>query len=193
MAIGDIYQLATIGKAGNKAAVNVYHYQQTSAHVQTFEEEDLATAWYEKIWSTLSLQLSDFYLLELIRVYNVASQAAPFELAVNELGGVAQEAGPNQNAAVFSWKTLKRGPSFRGRNYIAGIPEIRQTGSVIDAGSLGQLQLIVDAMIVIAPDTNHGGYDLGVYSRKLLEFNKVTSGIAKAVAGTVRNRRPAAN
>lgn len=193
MAIGDIYQLVSVGKAGNKAAVNVYHYRQTSAHVQTFEEEDLAMAWRDQIWVDLKDQLSDFYLLELIRCANIGNINAPFELAVNETGTVVQQAGPNQSAVIFSWKTLLRGPSYRGRNYIAGIPEGRITGSVVDAGSLALLQGIADDMITLDPTPTNGGYELGVYSRKLLAFNPVTTGIAKAVTGVVRNRRPAAN
>jgi len=56
------------------------------------------------------------------------------ELTYNVSGGVASEAAPNNVAAVPSFRTGVGGRSFRGRNYISGVPNSQILINVLDNG-----------------------------------------------------------
>lgn len=78
-------------------------------------------------------------------------------------GGVDQEAAPNNVAACVKFNTASRGRSFRGRNYVPGIPNNLLTLNTLDPGFMSDLigayNLLPGAGGFVA------GWEFGVVSR----------------------------
>lgn len=79
-------------------------------------------------------------------------------------GGVTGEAAPNNVAACISLRTAQRGRSFRGRNYIPGIPNSLITLNTLDTGFINDLTTVY--LMLVGPGTFAAGWQLGVVSRQ---------------------------
>lgn len=66
---------------------------------------------------------------------------------------------PGQNAAIVSWKTGRRGASYRGRTFLGGMTEAQVTSGVLAAAYVTAIEAFAD--LIVAP----GGHDFVVLSR----------------------------
>lgn len=78
-------------------------------------------------------------------------------------GGVSGEANPNNVAACVSLVTANRGRSFRGRNFVPGIPGTVVTLNTLDPTFISDL--LTAYFGLIGPGTFLAGWQLGVVSR----------------------------
>lgn len=91
----------------------------------------LAAWWVAEIATEVSNELS----LVGIKVTDLSSQFAAsiyYPVTPPETGDDAEDPLPNNAAAVIKFTTESRGRSFRGRNYIPGIPDAYVNGNTID-------------------------------------------------------------
>lgn len=86
-------------------------------------------------------------------------------------GGVAGEAAPNNVAACVSLRTISRGRSARGRNYVPAIPNSLISLNTMDAGFMADL--LSAYAILIGAGTFLAGWQMVVVSR-------VTGGVLRA-------------
>lgn len=96
-------------------------------------------------WTTnLSVQLSsDITIREMVctdqssGIGTSITQPAP---TPNPAGAVGSPSLPGNSALCVSIRTLNRGRSFRGRNYVAGLPESKVVGNTVDTAAWGAIQ-----------------------------------------------------
>ena len=191
MAVGEFFQVVLQGSYGGVEVNNVLNYEQMSAAVYPSDEEDIAQAWYGDAWANQKPLLSNFFQLDNIRVTNLSTLAVPFDFPVGEVGTNVTQGGPNQVSIITSYKTDKRGRSYRGRSFWCGLPEGNATASVVNAAALADWQSWAETKVVNLNLFGLTGlYDLQVYSRKLNEFNPVTTVIARGLVGINKSRAP---
>lgn len=97
---------------------------------------------------------------------------------------------PPNSAAVLSIRTAKIGRSFRGRMFLPPPSEADTAGNLVEADA----QAIADAFAALANATaglSGGGY-IGVYSKKLSEFNDATDAKVDRRLRVQRRRQPSA-
>ena len=118
-------------------------------------------------WASDSLapQLSDDWSYVRTRARDLTSAAgAVAEFGTPTPGGVSGEALPNNVAACISLRTGFAGRSFRGRNYIPGVPSSLVTLNTMDSAFMANIVLVYDALV--GPGTFLAGWQLGVVSRQ---------------------------
>jgi len=117
-----------------QVAENTLYFQQTTPITEA-TMEDLATA-VGSWWATeVAPLVHDGVTLNFIRVTNMESDTAPsLEFAQGTPGEVAGANMPGNVTAAISFKTSKRGRSFRGRNYVIGLVDAQIVNDSIDAG-----------------------------------------------------------
>mgnify|MGYP000349371394 CR=1 FL=1 len=90
----------------------------------------LETWWNANIKPSLSsdLAVTGIYCTDL------TTQTSPtYERVLTTAGALGSDALPANNALSVSFKTLGRGRSSRGRNYVAGISELNMTGNSVQS------------------------------------------------------------
>lgn len=85
----------------------------------------------------LPLLSTGIQLVRMVGTLLTAIDALSVTLSVNPpaAGGVPDEAMPNNVSYVVSFLTSQRGRSFRGRNYVPGLPQTAVTGNDITPGA----------------------------------------------------------
>jgi hypothetical protein len=98
--------------------------------------------WLDQLRTLISADLmpllaTAIQFLELVgRLLDTASSIGlSLPITPDVTGGVAVEPMPNNVAYTISFKTGLSGRSFRGRNYIGGLPNTAVTGNDIEAGT----------------------------------------------------------
>ena len=137
------------------------------------------------------------------RIYPTLSNE--FVTAANPItiGGVTGDRLPSFNAAVLSLKTAFGGRSFRGRKYLAGLPEVNTTEDKIATESptwaaiLAFVQCLATGFIGLQP-VGTDKFALGVFSRKVggttfpvdpLGFTPLTQIVPHVEIATMRSRK----
>lgn len=95
--------------------------------------------------------------IQLIRLVGVLLDAADSLLYVSTTGlpvsgGAAGAAAPNNVALCMSLRTGTRGRSFRGRNFIPGIPKDLITENTVGSGSVTAYEEAYNGLIGVAGD-----------------------------------------
>lgn len=85
------------------------------------------------------------------------------EVDATSTGGVASESAPNNVAACVSFRTGIRGRSFRGRNYVSGIPNSVITLNSLDPTFVGDL--LTPYGELVGPDAIASGWQWVIVSR----------------------------
>jgi len=93
--------------------------------------------------------------LELHEVYvtDISSESGftvSYTTGLPDAGGVPTAALPGNVAVSCTFRTINRGRSFRGRNYVAGIPEASVIGNTIDSGLVSGIGDAYTALIGLA-------------------------------------------
>lgn len=89
---------------------------------------------------------------------------------------------PNNVAFCVSFRTQYRGRSFRGRNYVAGLPEAGVTLSNVEPNYVQQLVSAYNTLITDAANINWEWVVVSRYANKAPRTEGVTSAILSAVA-----------
>lgn len=117
-------------------------------------------------WTTdqLAPLLSRDVTFNSVRCVDLGTQTGPEGNAgFTAVGGVDQEAAPNNVAACISLRTDQRGRSGRGRNYIPGIPNTLVTLNTLDPTFMDDL---INAYgLLVGAGTFVVGFQLVVLSR----------------------------
>lgn len=95
--------------------------------------EELAT------WVDVELcsDLSEDITFDTITVTDLSSDTGPVvNWSFESAGGIASPSVPNGTAIVVTFYTEARGRSYRGRNYIPGVPENARTSSTTISGTV---------------------------------------------------------
>lgn len=90
----------------------------------------LAAWWIDE----LAVGLTSELLLTDVKVTDLSTQFAPsitYPVSPPEAGDILTDSVPNNVAVVVSFRTDARGRSFRGRNYVPGLPESSVNGSTL--------------------------------------------------------------
>lgn len=106
------------------------------------------------------------------------SQPAP---APNPTGSQNLPSSPNNVALCLSFRTVNRGRSYRGRNYISGIPRDNVTSNDVSPGAVGGLLAAYNALFTLA---SSNGADWVVVSRYANKLPRVT-GVATNITSVV--------
>jgi len=130
-----------------------FEYETTPDEISMNRLGMVLNTWYA---SQVMEFLSNEYQLLRTEVTGLESATSP-GVTVNAvgtvLGGVGAESLPGQNALCVSFRTALRGRSFRGRNYISGIPENAHAAGVIaDATATGIRDAYVDLIAIVSED-----------------------------------------
>lgn len=136
------------------------------------------TALLTEIRNTIQTELlpllsSTIQLVRLVGTLLDAVDAISITLNVSPptAGGVGGGAAPNNVSYTISFLTASRGRSFRGRNYIAGIPDDARAGNVIDADfRTGLLAYYTE----LRATTSEEGWQMVVVSRYHNHLPRVT-------------------
>jgi len=183
------------GTMGAQAAYLTFGFQNAGAWSGS-QLQDLADAMAG--WATAHLLpiLHNSYEVDLVKATDLTTEFAPVAVSVAGLpqaGGVSGSASPNNVNMVVSFKTVNRGRSFRGRNYVPGVPPGNlQTTTTWTAAFAATMEGVYNDIFV---DINPLGFTHVVLSR----FNNsvrrtvgvatpVTQYLARVEIGTQRRR-----
>ena len=152
--VPNTVQINVVYAMDGQEVENTLYYEKTTGVSAT----DLA-ALVEEVNAFLVDQLVPFLgnTIELIRLVGVLLDAADSLLYVSTTGlpfaGTASgPAAPNNVALCMSLRTGIRGRSFRGRNYIPGIPRDLITENTVGAGSVTAYEDAYNGLIGLGGD-----------------------------------------
>lgn len=199
MAANDLYSLSATGALYGSQVVNVWGFRQFSS-IPGFMGQVLIDEWQASCQTAYTGCFPTDVVLNMLRaraVWPDTHQVA--EEAVSSGGGgmLTGDAGPNQVAAIITWRTALAGRAYRGRTYLPGI----STGHLID-GQLNSTYLsglngfIIAMMGAFGPSGSSTNFQLVVISRWLNKVERpnpigtqVTAGVPRSIPGTQRRRR----
>lgn len=134
----------------NSIPVEITQYHAFSGSMVLADVEDLFD-WYENIWLpdyldplSIEYKVTELYGTDLTTV-SAPTYSRVFSPQLE--GGVAAAGLPGNVAACISFRTIGRGRSARGRNYVPGILESDVTGNTIDVGLLNALVAAFELML----------------------------------------------
>lgn len=203
--VGEVYQVTIEGRMEGQLTANVFHFECVGADTDTLTH--LILVFVQCFIDNLLPVLSSSWALERVRWKRVSPSLGVEQISIPVgagNGGGNAAALPSYCAAVISKRTLTGGRSFRGRTYIAGIPEDQTLNSAIDiskplwAGILGFALCVITNFVHPDPAGGSNIWNLIVFSRKLagstLPFpNNSTTDVREYVPvqqlGTMRSRK----
>lgn len=203
--VGDVFEVRIIGTMEGQQTNNVLHFECVGAttDVDLHLIQVLATCFITHLLPVLtsSWSLTEIRWKRLSPTLGVEQISIPVGSGA---GGGSAAALPSFVSAVISKRTLTGGRSYRGRMYVAGIPEDQTTNSRINTEGPLWDGLLAFALCVITnfvhPDPAGASdiFDLIVWSRKIqnhvLPFpdgstTDVREFVPVAELGTTRSRK----
>ena len=170
-AVPNVAQCQIMGRVDGQLTINDLYFAITGGGITITNLHDLVLAVEDWVGTTLAPILSDDWTCERVVAVDLSNDVgARFDLASGAVGGVAGEANPNNVAACISFRTGLRGRSFRGRNYVPGIPGSVVTLNTMDPTFINDLELAYTALV--GPGTFLAGWEFVVVSR-------VTGGVVR--------------
>jgi len=152
----------------NGIPVEITQYHSFSGSMVLSDVEDLFD-WYETVWLPAYLDpLSIEYKVTELYGTDLTTVSAPTYSRVFSPqleGGVAAAGLPGNVAACISFRTIGRGRSARGRNYVPGILESDVTGNAMDVGLVNALVAAFE--LLLGGGTYPAGWEWIVLSRFL--------------------------
>lgn len=171
--------------------ITQYWYQASEWSEAEAEDlvADLKTWWQTELSDALSNQVN----LDAIKYTNLESASSftgEYSTGLPVTGGIASNSLPSNCAAVVTQVTSARGRSFRGRNYVPGIPEANVGGNVIDNSILVSLQAAYDSLILIGIDHTCAPVVVSRYSGGAPRATGIVTAIRSYVPrSTIRTQR----
>jgi hypothetical protein len=163
MAIGDIFEVVMKGEMDGNVTNNIFHFKANSVGADNVAAIDAIKTCFA---SALGSALSNNWIPTTISAKRIYPTIGPEEF--DDYGDVTPAGGdglPSMNAAVISWVTAHGGKSGRGRTFIAGIPQVSQSGGELEAAFVS---VLASFLVCLLTTYGHSGTDLslGVLSRK---------------------------
>lgn len=199
MPANEVWQAVVAGRLHNQSCINVFHFAPGATTVVDSSPLGVAlrTWWLAQPMS----QMSNQYNLDEIRTKKLFPTVNDEIITVvpqPAAGTLVGESLPSTVALCLSLRTGLGGRSFRGRKYIAAIPESEQNGSRLITSAKEAWEAIrVSFMDTFGNDPNSSGWHVGVLSRKMIKdgqtvgaaFTDVNNLLVRDVLATMRSRR----
>jgi hypothetical protein len=150
-AVPGVYEAVLVGSDDGQLINNTLYFQREGA--PSFGEAatlaETVASWYiENVLPHLSNQYTFTHVVvtDLENLAGVQAQSA----AGDNAGGEASEQAPNNVAACIKLGTAIRGRSFRGRNYIPGIPNSLLVQNTLSPEWLSIVEIAYQALLGLA-------------------------------------------
>lgn len=138
--VPNVAQIRMEGVVDSQLTINDIYFEISGGGINVVNLQTLVDAVGVWFVDSLTPLLSDDWHAS--RVVGVDLTSATGVIATGEVsadGGVSGEAEPNNVAACMSIRTANRGRSFRGRNYVPGLPSSLVTLNTLDSTFLANL------------------------------------------------------
>jgi len=186
------------GGSESQNTVNILTYRRTAFPV-AFSGTAFITAFHANSKANWKAAVSASWTWVSTEVRCIDDAVEPSTtVAVGEVGGVAGDALPSYCAMVISKLTAFRGRSYRGRLYLAGVPESGNVNNALNAGH----KILLDAVAVdgsaLITDANANTFKPTVLSQKMSVLTTspatvlatdITSMTARQVLGRMSSRK----
>lgn len=165
--VPDVAQIVIEGRMDNQLVLNDLYFAVSGGGITPINlltiTDAVATWWQGVIMPNLS---EDYTSVRAVGIDLTTQTGARVEVAAASAGGVGSEAAPNNVAACVSFRTALRGRSFRGRNYVAGIPNADITLNTLGPSFISSL---VDGYTqLVGAGLFEAGWEWVVVSRQTL-------------------------
>lgn len=122
-AVPNVALIRVEGVADNQLTINDLHFEISGTGITDVSLNALCTAIVPWVAVTLCPLLSNEWTATRVVGVDLTTVDGPeVTQNVSTAGGVSGEAVPNNVAACVSFRTAHRGRSFRGRNFVPGVP-----------------------------------------------------------------------
>ncbi len=160
----NIAQVQIVGSVDGCVTINNLFFEISGGGITDVNLLGLALTVSNWAGSQLAPSLSEDWSLQRVIATDLTTATGPRVEVPNILpGGVAGEAAPNNVAACVSFRTAARGRSYRGRNYVPGIPNSVITLNAMGPTFIADLTSAYSQMI--GPGVFLPGWEWGVLSR----------------------------
>lgn len=161
----NIAQIQVVGRVDGQVTINNLYFEVSGGGITAVNLEAITIAVQNWAVSQLAPELSEDWSFErAIGVDLTLVDGARVEVANPTPGGIAGEAAPNNVACCVSFRTSARGRSYRGRNYIPGIPNTVIDLNAMDPAFLSSISGTYSLMI--GAGTFEAGWQWVVLSRQ---------------------------
>lgn len=163
--VPDVALITIEGRVDGQLTINDLYFAVSGSGIDPVNLATITNAVGDWAANTLLPLLSNQWTLVRARGVDLTVETGPaYERAYGLPGEVSGEAVPNNVAACVSFRTASRGRSFRGRNYVPGIPNAEVTLNTISNTLINNL---VDGYQQLAgAGTFQAGWEWVVVSRK---------------------------
>lgn len=181
--VPDVALARVIGRVDGQLTVNTLYWQVSGSGIDEVNLTTLANAVDNWANGSLVQPLSNDWAYERTDVIDLSAPNS-FQVTVSSpaVGESSAEAAPNNVAACISFQTVFSGRSFRGRNYIPGIPNDQITLNTMGTPFMTSLTTIYGALI--GAGTFVAGWQWGVVSRQSGGVPRV-AGLFSPISGVV--------
>lgn len=129
----DVAHIQIEGRMDSQQTLNNLYFQVSGGGITPINLNTITDAVATWWTSTITPLLSENWASVRAIGTDLTTETGPrVEVAMGDEGGVTSESAPNNVAACVSFRTAQRGRSFRGRNYIPGIPNVDITLNTIN-------------------------------------------------------------
>jgi hypothetical protein len=189
----DIAQFSLYGRVDGQTTINDLYFAISGGTITPAglaEMTDAVAAWWGD--HVIPLLSEDWAGQRVVGVDLTTANGARAETARAAFGGESGEAAPNNVAMCVKFLTAFRGRSFRGRNFVPGVPNSQLTLNTLAGGLIDNL-LSAYGML-IGPGTLLAGWEWVVLSR-ITAGDKRPNGVGSPVVAvamttnTVRSMR----
>jgi hypothetical protein len=163
-AVPNVAQTRIEGLVDNQLTINDLYFEISGTGITPTSLATLVGAVNTWASGTLAGPLSSDWSYTRVVGVDLGSQTGPEAVATNPTpGGVSGEAAPNNVAACISFRTNSRGRSFRGRNFVPGLPNGEITLNTMSSTLMDALLSAYSGLI--GAGTFLAGWQWGVVSR----------------------------
>lgn len=181
--VPDVAHARIVGKADGQDTINDLYFEISGTGISPTSLLNIATALDAWASTQLAPLLSeDWQYLRTDATDLTAANSFQVSVGTPAVGGVTSEAAPNNVAACISFQTGIGGRSFRGRNYVPGIPNSAITLNTLSNTFMGAL--LTTYFMLAGAGTFEPGWQWVVVSRQTAGALR-PSGIATPVINTV--------
>lgn len=183
------------GIEGNEPWANVLAFKTTPDVQSPIQLQELAANFATTVLPVFKAALSNtVYITDLFlrtNYPNATNYEVDYPLTPQVQGTVAQDREADNVAGVISWRSGAVGRSYRGRSFIAGVPEADALGPVPSATQLSRWAALA-AAIATWVGTTSIATQFSVASRSKLALIQVITAIVDVILKSQRTRLPGA-
>lgn len=170
--VANVALVEVKGVMDNQLTINTSHWAISGGGINITNLTTLVDAVADWAANTLAPLLSRDWTLTQTAGTDLTSNIGPAAFNnTTQIGGVDIEAAPNNVAACVSIRTGGRGRSFRGRNFLPGIPNSLVTLNTLDTGFISDLLGAYTGLI--GAGTFVAGWEYSIVSRRLANEDRI--------------------